>query len=318
VAKINNTFVTADAKGIREDLSDLIEDISPEDTPYYSNAGRGGMKQTFHEWQTDALAAAISTNALPEGDDVSTFTAVTPTVRIGAHAQIARKEFLISGTEEIVDKAGRKSEIAYQLSKKSAELKRDIEKALLENIADSGSDPRVTPGRLAYLKTNVDFETGGGVNPVWTTVPNDVRTDGTPRTFTETMLKTVIASAYANGASPDTVMVGPFNKQVVSTFVGIADRVYNLNKPMTAAIIGAADVYVSDFGTLSVVPNRFQRERDAHVIDFDFVKVRFLRQFKTEKLAKTGDAEKRMILAEYMHQITEEKSQALVADLTSS
>ena len=321
-----NTFDTFNAKGIRESLSNVIYNISPEETPFMSNIGRENVKNTFFEWQTDALAAASTTNAQIEGDDVSSYDSTTATVRVGNYTQVSRKTLILSGTLESVDKAGRRSELAYQLAKRSAELKRDMESIMLTNQAASGGSSgvstalRKTGSLLAFIKTNTDKGTGGA-DPSYTTQPNATRTDATDanlRTFTETILKSVIQKVWAAGGTPKILMVGPVNKQRVSGFAGIAELRRDVagNKP--GVIIGAADVYVSDFGAVSVVPNRFQRERDAFVLDPEYASVAFLRPFQTVELAKTGDAEKRMILVEWGLKVNTEAAHGLAADLTTT
>src|SRR3990172_8041912 len=130
------TFQVFTAIGNREDLENLIYNISPTETPFMSMAGRGNAKAVFHEWQTDALTAAVATNAAIEGDDATNIT-VTPTIRVGNYAQIAQKAFGISGTQEAVDHAGRNSEIAYQLVKFGKTLKRDMESQLTQNKASN-------------------------------------------------------------------------------------------------------------------------------------------------------------------------------------
>jgi len=313
-----NTFKTYEAKGIREQLSNVIYNIAPEDVPFMSNAGRGPKAEnTFFEWQTDDLAAASTSNAQLEGDDANVLAA-TPTVRLGNYTQIATKAISVSGSEEEVNKAGRKSELAYQISKRAAELKRDQEAGLLEraNVANAGAagTARVTAGILAFVKTNVDKE-ATGVNPVYTNVPNNARTDGVLRSVTEAMLKNVIQLAWTQGGKPDTIMVGGTIKQAMSAFSGIATKTYQMTQAKTAAIIGAADVYVSDFGTFVIVPNRFQRTRDVHVLDFDLISLRYLRPYRVFPLAKTGDSEKREMLAEYGLQVNQEKGLGLIADV---
>lgn len=318
-----NTFTTYDAKGIREDLSDMIYDISPTETPFLQNAGRGKAKQTLFEWQLDSLAAVDGANAQIEGDDVesSGYAAISPTTRLGNYCQISRKTAVVSGTHEAVDKAGRKKEMAYQLAKRGKELKRDMETILLSNqacVAGASDTPRKTGSLLAFIKTNTDKE-AGGTTPSYTTTPNAARGDGTPRAFTETMLKTVMSLTWTAGGSPSTLMVGPVNKQNVSNkFAGIAETRFNVKGNSPTTIIGAADVYVSDFGNLSVVPNRFQRERDALLLDFEYVAVDYLRPFQTEEMAKTGDAEKRMMLCEYGLRVKNEAALGIIADLTST
>lgn len=298
----------------------MIHRISPEDTPFMSNAGRGKAQQTFFEWQTDELSSPNTSNTVVEGDDVSSFDAVTPTVRLGNYTQISRKTLVLSETEEVVNKAGRKSEEAYQKAKKSAELKRDMEAMLLANngaVAGDDSTPRETGSLLAFVKTNVD-KAGDGANPSYTNIPTGSRTDGTQRAFTEPLLKNVVAGTWAEGGKPTTVMVGAFNKQVASGFSGIATKNINQTAAKAATIIGAADIYVSDFGVLQIVPNRFQRARDAHVLDFDLVEVMYLRPFKWTPLAKTGDSRKHMLVVEYGLKVKQEKGLGLVADLTTS
>ena len=320
MAIVTNTFTTFDAKGIREDLSNIITNIAPEDVPYMSNIGRESVSNSLFEWQTDTLASAAANKQI-EGDDISSFDAVTATVRLQNYAQISRKTIVLSATEEVVNKAGRRSELAYQIAKRGSELKRDQEFTMLNGAvaaAGSTSVARGTASLGAYIKTNVDMQTNGA-NPSYTTLPNSARTDGNVRTFTETILKNVIQQVWAAGGTPKILMTGPVNKQRVSTFAGIASSRFNIDggaKPAT--IIGAADVYVSDFGNVQVVPNRFQRERDAWVLDPEYAKVTTLRPYQQVELAKTGDADKRMLIVEYGHKILAENAHGLAADLTTS
>lgn len=312
---INNTFTTVDAVGIREDLADVIYNISPEETPFQSNIGRGKAANTLFEWQTDELDQIDLDNNVVEGADVSTFDEVNPTVRLQNFVQISRKTVIIANTMEAVTKAGRKSELAYQLAKKGAELKRDMEAIALSNQAASAvAGLRKTGSILAFLKTNVN-KAADGVNPVYTTQPNDTRTDGTRRDFTEDMLKDVVQKCWSQGANPKILMVGPANKQVVSTFPGIAQQRFNATGASPTTIIAAADIYVSDFGNLSVVPNRFMRQGDAFVLDPEYAEMVYLRPFKQEKLAKTGDAEKRMMIVEWGLKVKQEKAHGLITDL---
>ena len=292
MAIVTNTFTTFDAKGIREDLSNIITNIAPEETPYMSNVGRESISNSLFEWQTDTLATAAANKQL-EGDDVTSFDSVTATVRLQNYAQISRKTIVLSATEETVNKAGRKSELAYQIAKRSSELKRDQEFTFLNGaIAAAGNTTtaRGTASLQAFIKTNVDMQTNGS-SPSYTTLPNSSRTDGNVRTFTETILKNVIQQVWTSGGTPKILMTGPVNKQRVSGFSGIASSRFNIDGgARPATIIGAADIYVSDFGNVQVVPNRFQRERDAFVIDPDYAKVTMLRPYQQVELAKTGDA----------------------------
>jgi hypothetical protein len=323
MAAITNTYTRFDAKGVREDLSNVIYQISPEETPFMSNVGRENVTNTFFEWQTDDLAAAITTNAQIEGDDITSFTAVTATVRLGNYTQISRKDVIIAGTLEAVDKAGRRSELSYQMAKKSAEIKRDMESTMLANqaaAAGSTSSARKSGALLAFLKTNTS-EGSGGSDPSYTTIPDAARTDATTtnlRSFSEALLKDVIQKVWTEGGSPSIVMAGPVNKQNLSKMAGIAGQRFNATGAKPSTIIGAADVYVSDFGNVSIVANRFQRERDVFVLDPEYASVCYLRPFQTVELAKTGDAEKRMLLCEWGLKIKNEKAHGAVYDLNST
>jgi len=317
---VTNTFTTFDAKGIREDLSNIITNIAPEETPYMSNIGRESISNSLFEYQTDTLAAAAANKQI-EGDDVASFDAVTATVRLQNYAQISRKTIILSATEEVVNKAGRRSELAYQIAKRSAELKRDQEFTMLNGAvaaAGSTSTARGTASLGAFIKTNVDMQTNGA-NPSYTTLPNSARTDGNVRTFTETILKNVIQQVWTSGGVPKILMTGPVNKQRVSGFSGIASSRYNINGgDRPATLIGAVDIYVSDFGQVSVIANRFQRERDAWVLDPEYAKMTVLRPYQQIELAKTGDAEKRMLLVEWGHKVLAENAHGLAADLITS
>ena len=312
------TYQTYTAIGIREDLSDVIYDISPTDTPFMSSIGKNKATATFHEWQTDSLAAAALGGAV-EGADQSSITA-SPTSRVGNRTQIFTKAIAIAGTLEAVDKAGRKSEKAYQLAKVSAELKRNIELTLLSNqtsATGNSSTARTLGGLQAWLNTNYDGGTDGVAGNLGTTA----RTNGTNRTFTETILKTVIAEVYTAGGSPKVLMVNPAHKQLASAFAGIAAQRYMAPSNEPTTIIGAADVYMSDFGTISIVPNRFMNNANtgdevAFIVDPDMAAVSYLRPFQTIELAKTGDAEKTQLLAELTLEVKNQAAHGILADLT--
>ncbi len=320
MAIVTNTFTRYSAVGIREDLSNVIYNISPEETPFISNIGRENVKNTYFEWQTDSLATASASNAALEGDDISSFTAVNPTSRVGNYTQISTKNVVISGTLEALDKAGRRSELTYQLAKLGSELKRDMESALLANqaaVAGNTTTARRTAGLPAWLTSNTSFGVGGA-DPTVGSNPTAARTDGTQRAFTETLLKEVIAEVWTSGGTPKMLMVGAFNKQAASGFNGIATKFRDVPAGQQAQIIGAADVYVSDFGTVNIVPNRFQRARDAFIVDPDYASLAVLRPIQQMELAKTGDAEKRLMLVEYGLKVSNQAAHGIVADLTTA
>ena len=316
------TFDTYDAIGNREDLANAIYDISPTETPFMSGIAKTTATATNHEWQTDALAAASSTNAVIEGDDATT-TAIIPTVRLGNFTQISDKVPRVTGTQRAVDSAGRADEMAYQLMKSSKELKRDVESSLLANnakVAGDSSTARECAGVESWLATNF-VSPGGGSAP--TGDGTDTNTPGTPTAFDEADLKQVIAACWNEGGEPDTIMVGAFNKQALSGFVtadstsgaGPAQRVVtgDANRVNTAI-----DFYVSDFGVLSVIPNRFQVQTSALVLDLDMWAMATLRDFQQMDLAKTGDTDRKQLLVEYTLASRNEAASGIVAGLTTS
>ena len=317
MAIVANTFTSHSAIGIRESLADVIANISPEEVPLQSNIGSENVNNTYFEWQTDSLAAT-STTARIDGDDVSSFDSTSATTRVGNYTHILRRTLIVADNMGAQDLAGRNDELAYQLAKRGKELRRDIEAVLTDNnaqVAGSSSVARETGGLGAWIGTNqVDNHATGQADADGTSA----RSDGTQQAFTETMLKDAMQQAFTSGGQPSILMVGPHNKTVVSGFAGIAAQRYQAPSDSPTTIIGAADVYLSDFGTLNVVANRFQRERDAFLLDPEYASVCYLRPIQQVELAKTGDAEKRMVLAEFGLKVTNEAAHAIVADLTTS
>jgi hypothetical protein len=312
------TYQVYQSIGNREDLSDVIYSISPTDTPIMSSIGKTKATAVYHEWQTDSLAANTTANALVEGATASDIT-VSPTTRLGNYTQIVGKTVMVSGTLEAVDKAGRKSEKAYQLAKVSSEIKRDMETIITANqgqSAGNASTARTLGALLSYIKSNTSKNGTAttGVDPV--TVGVSTRTDGTTRTFTEAMLKTVIASVFSAGGTPSTLFVSPTQKQVVSGFTGLAAQRYQVPTTGQATILAGADLYQSDFGVLSIVPDRFMRSRDALILDPEYAALAFLRPFQTNELARVGDAEKTQILAEFTLEVRNEAAHGGVFDLS--
>ena len=313
MAQPTNTFDTYDSIGEREDLSDVIYNISPTDTPFLSSAAKTKATAVLHEWQTDSLTAAVTNNAVIEGDEV-TIDAISATTRLSNSCQIMDKTVVITGTQEAVDKAGRASEIAYQIAKKAKELKRDLESSLTSNNAEvtgSATAARVMGGLGSWVATNDVFGTSGTSGGLG----NTARTNGTQRVFTESLLKSVIKSVWNAGGNPTMIMVGPFNKQKLSGFTGNSTR---FDAGADATLYTSVDVYASDFGQLQVVPNRFSNDRDAWVLDMDYWGVAFLRDFTMHDIAKTGDAEKRQLLLEATLESRNEAASGHVADITTS
>lgn len=312
-----NTYDKYDMIGIREDLSDIISNISPTQTPFLSNIGTSSTTQTQFDWQTDSLAAAAA-NAHIEGDDTAA-TAQTATTRYVNYTQIYKKIFTVSGTANAVKAAGRKKEVSYLMAKNGKELKRDQEKSFTGtdvSVAGNSTTARVTAGLDTWLFTNDTNGTSGTAYTITGGVPVTARTDGTNRPWTETLLKEALLAQYNSGGEVSMLMVSPAKKQETSSFPGIADIRVNANGAKASVIIGAVDIYVSDFGNVDVVPNRFMPTDLAYLIDPSMAKKRVLRPYFTEELAKTGDAVKMHMIEEAGLEVTNEAAHAVVRDLS--
>ena len=317
MAQTSGTYSTYDQQGIREDLHDVITNIAPTATPFMNNIGSSTAENTYWEWQEDTLDTAVATNAHIEGDNES-YTAPTATVKLGNRTQISKKSVIVTGTARSVNTAGRADELAYQVALKGKALKRDMESSAFANnavVTGDDSTARETGGLVAWIKTN-ESKASDGLAPDYTTSPTDTRSDGTQAAFTEAMLKTVMASCFDNGGEPTMLFVGSANKQTVSGFAGIAALRKQVDG-MRGTIVGAADVYGSDFGDLAVIPSRFQRARDALFIDPEHVSIAYLRNIQLEDRAKTGDADRKVILAEWGLKVHSEKAHGIAADLTT-
>ncbi len=325
MAQVANTFETYDAVGNREELADKIWMISPEETPFTSLIGSKSVSSIHPEWQTDTLATPSTSNNQPEGNDWS-YDAITPTTRIGNYCQISEKTFIISATQEETDKAGRKSEVARETAKRGIELKTDMEVTLLSNQAASagtgnGATNRTSAGYRAWLTTN-DSLGATGSSGSFSNGIQGAATNGTQRAFTKALLDEVILSTYNAGGNPSVGMMSPYNKTVFSRFLDDADIV-PLRKELKsgqATIVAAADAYLSDFGLITMVPNRQMARagaavaRNVFLIDPKMVKKGIFRDIAMHKPAKTGDAEKRVLNVEYTLIVNNEAAHGVIAD----
>lgn len=328
MAQISNTFETYDAVGNREELADMIYQITPEETPYISAIGRKKVASIHPEWQTDTMAAPDPNNNRPEGNDWS-FDAISPTVRVGNYCQIADKRIIISKTQEETDKAGRTSEVARETAKKGVELKTDMEVTLLSNQASSagsgnGASNRTLGGMRAWLTSNTSLGSGGA-DGGFSSGTVGAATNGTQRAFTKALMDAVILSTYNSGGSPKMLMVSPYVKTVFSTFMddaNVAQTRYMATEKQKRAIIGSAEIYVSDFGEIAVVPNRQMARvvdgsiaRNAFLLDPSMVSMGVFRDIKRHKPAETGDSVKRVLNVEYTLCVHNEAAHGVVADL---
>lgn len=319
------TFQTYQAIGNREDLTDMIYNIAPTETPFMSMAKRTKAYMTKHEHQTDTLTAATAGGQAVEGNTPSN-TTVTPSVRVFNYTEIQQIAFNISGTQNAVRHAGRAEELAYQLVQHSNILKRNMESALTQNngaaVGASGT-ARVSASLESWMSTNWTTQCASATSAAsegfsssnLCTAPVDATT---PATVTEANVKAIIRAAWTQGGKPDVILVGPYNKVKVSGFSGILTNNIFQQAGGQAKIVAAADGYVSDFGTFKVIPSRFNRDRTLCVLDMDYWAVAYLRPFQQTALAKVGDSDQRMIVAEYSLESRNQKASGKVTDLSTS
>ena len=313
MAQPTNLYDTYDTTGIREDLVDVIYNISPEDTPILSAIPRTTAKSTKHEWQLDSLATPAA-NKVIEGDD-ATVDAMSATTRAFNFTQISDKVIAVSGTQGAVDAAGRADEMAYQIAKKSKELKKDMEFALIEDqvqAVGSATAARALGSIPTWIATNGDAGTSGTLS---TGSGTDSPGSGTDRDLTETILKTVIKEVYESGGEMDMFVVPPSVKQTVSGFNANTTR---FGQAETKVEFAAIDVYSSDFGDLQVVPNRVMATTDdksCFLIQRDMMATAYLRDFQIQDLAKTGDSEKKQLLVEYTLEVRNEAAHGIILDI---
>lgn len=321
MAQPSNTFDSYDVKGIREDLENVIYDISPEETPFYSSLKKVKASNTYHEWQTDALRSSAA-NAHIEGDD-TTGEARVATTRLGNYTQIFKNAVVIPDTDEGLDKAGRAAEMAYQVLKIAKEQKLDIEKALFDNnayVAGNATTARELAGVPAYLKTNVANVGTGGAAPTGAVPGATARTDGTATVFTQADFDTVMQAIWEAGGKPDTVYLSAFQMNKALGFTGMNNQRSTIGAAVggTNAVVNAVDVYVTPWGTVDFVPTRENRSRDVFIMQSDMFGVGVLRPTKNTELAKTGDSTKRQVLTELTLISKNEKASGAVYDCTTS
>jgi hypothetical protein len=328
------TYQSYTVKGIKEDVSDLIFDISPTEKPFTSAVRKVKAIQSKHEWQKDSLSDASATaSAIVEGDDATANTA-DPTVRLNNQLQTFRKVVAVSGKVRAQEHYGRSDEFEYQLKKRMAELGRDLEAALTQNNAATAGSASSAPlmasfeswiasastalGNYVSMGTGTAQTTPGYSSSLYTpvTAPTDSTVAGT---LTEAGLKYVIRECWNKGGEPDQVICGAIVKQKISgSFTGIATRFKNVAGNTQASIISGADVYVSDFGEIAIVPSRFVRARTVLVVDTSQVAIASLRGFRVEQLGKTGDSSRAQIVGDYTLEMRNDLAHGKIADVDGS
>jgi hypothetical protein len=322
MAAVANTFLSTSAVGNREELSDVVSRITPQDTPIYSMIGKGSCKSVHPEWETDDLAAPAE-NIQPEGNDYD-FDAITPPERMGNYTQIMRKTWIISGTQEVVDEAGNVQKRRYQKLKKGVEIKKDVELAIVTNNASVAGATREFGGLPTWIETNANREAGGsngGFNSG--TGLTVAATNGSQRAFTKVILDDVMKQGYEEGANFRHFVCSPYVKSVFVTFMSdtnVASFRYAVEGGKGNSIVANADVYEGPFGKIMVHPNRVMTTaataRNGFFIDTEFLKFLWLRKIQEDKdVAKTGDADKGVIIGEGTLKVSNEKGLGIAADL---
>ena len=314
-----NTNETYDVTTIREDLSEALASVSPLETVFMSAIGTRSVDNTYFEWSEVDLAAA-ATNTQIEGDVGLSNSAPTNAVRKGNYTNISAKVVEVSDTNQAVNGVANAQTVAKQVAYKLSEMKRDMEKMCLSNVAGNAGasgTARVTAGLPAFLTTNAARGTGGADGTTsgsgTSGYPNAAATDGTQRTITEALLKGVIADCWDEGATPSIVLCGSSQKQTISTFTGNATR---YKEAEDSKLNAAIDVYISDFGELQIVPARHIRSRDVFVLDPSYAEIAYLQTANQKPLARTGLSERRLISAEWGLQVTSEKAHGVIADVS--
>lgn len=323
MAILTNTFRTGQAVGIREDLDDVVSRITPSDTPLYSMCSKESAKNTHPEWEVDTLRAP-GQNAQEEGDEYN-FNAIVPPVRVGDYTQIFRESWIISGTMEAVDDAGSVQKRKYQKLKKGIEIKKDIEFALLSNTASVSGNIRFLGGLPSWLTTNVSRGAGGANGGFSQATGLTVaETTGTQRAFSKTLMDAVAALGYANGANFTDLLVSPYVKGVFATLMSdanVANFYYNTTRGQSNAIIANADFYEGPYGKIKVSMDRVMAgsaalARRAFFVDRDYIAMKTLRPIAEDKdVAKTGDADKGVIIGETTLKVKNEQGLGVIADL---
>lgn len=318
MAQPTNTFDSYDAVGIKEDLSDVIYNVTPEETPFYSKSKKSKASNTFVEWQTDTLRASAA-NAHIEGD-ATTANARSATSRLGSYTQIFKNAVVVPDTDEGLNKAGRGREIAYQVMKTAKEQKLDIEKALFDNnarVAGNGSTARELAGAPAWLITNTSFGANEGADA--TGDGTDARTDETTTllAFSQARFDSVMQSIWEEGGKPDTVYLSAFQMNVALGFTG------NNNQRSTVQaggerVIKSLAVYVTPWGTVEFMPSRENRSRDVFIMQDNMWEVAVLRPTKNVEMAKTGDNTTRQVVTELTLKCLNEKASGGIFDNTTS
>lgn len=320
MAVASNTVLTTAAVGNREELDDFVSLITPTDTPIYTMAGKAKAESKHPEWEAEDLDGPAA-NAQPEGNEF-TFASVSAPTRYGARTQIFTKTFTFSGTQQAVSNAGGAEKRDHEMMKKGKALRKDIELAIVTNTASSNSDPRYLGGLPSWLTTNVS-RGGGGASGGFSSTDTVAETTGTQRAWSKALTDTVLLSCYNNNGDVTKVVTSPYNKGVFASFMSdsnVALQRHAISTGTGATIIGTADIYQGPLGTVEIVPNRVMGDsagvaRRVFFLDPSLVKWLSLRPIQEVDVAKTGDRESGVLLAEGTLKVVNEKGLGVVADV---
>lgn len=296
--------------GNREDLVKTVYQISPTDTPILTALSRGTASAVLHEWTTHALTTAAA-NEKVEGDDAA-IDAENAKVRLNNRCAISNKVVGVTKTQQAVSKVGLEDAVAEATAWRMQEIKRDMEVMLTANTAKvAGND--TTARKTAGFPTWLLNKDAVGADP--TGDGSDTATNGTQRAFVESSLLSVSQQCYDQGGSPDLLVVGSFNKRMVSGFTGNQTR---MGEADAKALVNTISVYEDDFNTLKVVADRFATTRNALLIDSEYAKVAYLRDFDVWDLATTGSSIRKQIECEWALEVSNPRAHGIVRDLTTS
>lgn len=324
MAKVRNAYTTYQATGNREDLSSRIYNIDPFDTPVFNSSSRRTVSNRTFDWQTEKLPAPNGDNARQEGFELDRSPS-TATIRLNNVCQISSRDATVSGSQEAADAAGRPSEMGAQMALNGKALKRDMEIILCSSQPIARGDdattpvPRKTRGLIHWLKTNafVPSEAGEPVVtlPATETTAYPVILEADRVEFTEGMLRTVLGATYNNGAEPGLIVLPPLLKQTFSSFTGRESSQVMVGQREVAATV---DIYVSDFGRIKALPSRWIDQTTALFLDPAYLAVAYYRTLRQTPIAKIGDAETRLILAEWGVEMRNEAAHAVIVGLKGS
>ena len=314
----SNTTETYNSTLIREDLQDALVNINPADHIFMNAIGSRNIKNTLFEWAKVTLASA-GANRQKEGDDATNDSATLP-VRLSNYSQISSKTIQTSSTANATQSNPDAIGHAMALSLKLAELKRDMESMMLDNVAGnagSSGTARSSAGLGCFIRSNVDGGTGATAPTLSGTTagyPDATRGDGTDRDMTELMLQNALKNVYIAGSTATMVMCPAPQKIKISGFTGNSQK-YSVNMNNPKQLTNAIDIYVGDFGQVDIVPSRYMPANTVYVIDPQHIKMAYLQETKQEALAKTGLSERSMISCEYGLQVDAEEALAVIADV---